>query len=109
MPIKDPYRLKGIPHKVMQEILPAADYWPEVLRFYCQTAHPTDPGLPFMASMWSYSLVHGELTGIHQQMAEKYWHDRRMGLPLRYHVTLFNHNREPDYAPLRNNPKYKQG
>lgn len=55
------------------EVSPPKDNtWPELLRFYCQQADSEDPSLPFMASMWSYALNTGGLTGRQAESAERY-------------------------------------
>ena len=56
---------------IQKEISPPTDNsWTELLRFYCQTADANDPGLPFMASMWSFAIANGELSGKHAASAE---------------------------------------
>ena len=56
---------------IQKEITPPTDNsWTELLRFYCQTADANDPGLPFMASMWSFAIANGELNGKHAASAK---------------------------------------
>ena len=95
------YILKGLSDRVMQQILPDGDYWPEILRFYCQTSHPDDPALPFMASMWSYCLQKGDLSGVHETTADGFWQKRLDDLPIEYHITLYSKNREPIRTPVK--------
>jgi len=60
--------------KVTKEIHPPQNNsYTELLRFYCQTSDIDDPSLPFMASMWSYSIANdGGLTGRQQKAADVY-------------------------------------
>lgn len=55
------------------EVQPPKDYsWAELLRFYCQQSEADNPALPFMASMWSYALNTGGLTGKQADSAMRY-------------------------------------
>lgn len=60
--------------------LPCDSTWQEALRFYCQTSEPDDPTLPFMASMWSYSIANGGLTGKQSVSANRYLEYRMKNL-----------------------------
>ena len=58
---------------ITKDISPPTDNsWTELLRFYCQTADANDPGLPFMASMWSFAISKGKLTGKQADHAKRY-------------------------------------
>lgn len=51
---------------------PRDNTWEELLRVYCQLADADDPSLPFMASMWSYAINNGGLTGKQADSANRY-------------------------------------
>ena len=59
--------------KITFEIaVPKNSSYGEMLRFWCQTADAEDPSLPFMASMWSYAIANGELSGKQAKSADNY-------------------------------------
>jgi hypothetical protein len=68
-----------IPIKIAE---PQDNSYTELLRFYCQTSEQDDPTLPFMASMWSYSLANGCLTGKQAKNANLYINHRLKTLGL---------------------------
>lgn len=95
------YLIPHMPQEVIWDILPADHYWPEMLRFYCQTSIPTDPALSFMANMWSYALANGELSGTHAITAKAFIETRMAELPwekLRY---FYSYDRAPLGKPMR--------
>jgi hypothetical protein len=63
---------------------PNDNSWNEALRFYCQTCEYDNPALPFMVSMWSYSISNDGLTGKQAKAAEVYIKHRFSKLNLSY-------------------------
>lgn len=62
--------------------IPQDNSYTELLRFYCQTSEQDDPTLPFMVSMWSYSIAKGGLTGKQAKNAGVYINHRLRSLGL---------------------------
>lgn len=75
------YLFSKLSEDALVELLPEYHAWPESLRFYCQTSSPNDPSLEFMASMWSYAIYNGSLTGKQAESAHKYLTARYKELP----------------------------
>lgn len=44
----------------------------ERLRFWCQSADPSDPALFFMVNMWSYCIAVGDPTGAKKRSVDAY-------------------------------------
>lgn len=75
------YLISTLSEETIDSLMPSTDDWSDALRFYCQTSSPRDPGLEFMASMWSYAIYNGCLTGKQADSAIKYLCARGDELP----------------------------
>lgn len=93
------YIIPHLTYEAIYDILPADKHWPEMLRFYCQTSIPTDPALTFMATMWSYSLANGELTGTHAMTARAFIEARKLEIPEKLR-NFYGYDREPLGKPM---------